>query len=321
MESEFAVSSPDDAIGYDVVVCGEALIDLTPDGDRYAAHPGGGPFNTAVALGRLGVPTAFCSRVSTDGFGQLLRSRLAESGTSPDLIVDTTDPTSMAVVSLNDHREAEYSFYVQGTADRGLLPDHLPAELPASVQALHFGTLSLVLEPGASTYESLMRREHGKRVLLLDPNCRPRLIPDRETYLERLEGWVTLMDAVKVSAADLAWLYPDAAPAEIAGRWQRLGAALVVVTDGGRGATAYHGHEVVSVPTPTVTVADTIGAGDTFNAGLIAWLHEHGNLTPAGIVALTTDDVRDLLAFAAAAAAVTCSRPGADPPRRDELAV
>lgn len=302
-----------------VVVCGEALIDLTPDAGRFAAHPGGGPFNTAVALGRLAVPTAFCSRVSHDGFGRLLRSRLADAEVDLRYVVDTDDPTSLAVVTLNEAGEADYQFYVEGTADRGLVPGDLPAVLAPSVSAVHFGTLSLVLEPGASTYEHLMRREHGNRLLALDPNCRPRLIPDREHYRLRLEGWVGLMDLVKVSAADLDWLYPDDTVATIAGRWQELGAALVVVTDGSRGATAFAGPVSVHVPTPVITVADTIGAGDTFNAGLLAWLDREHGLSPQAARDLTEEQLRRLLTFAAAAAAITCSRPGADPPWSSEM--
>ncbi|MEZ5215593.1 MAG: carbohydrate kinase [Ilumatobacteraceae bacterium] len=307
-----------------VIVCGEALIDLTPDldrPDRFTAHPGGGPFNSAIALGRLGVPTGFCSRVSTDGFGAQLRGRLASAAVGFDQIVDTADPTTLAVVTLNDAREASYSFYVEGTADRGLTVDDLPPELPASVQVLHFGTLSLVLEPGASAYEHLMQREHGHRLLALDPNCRPVLIPDRDAYRIRLEGWVRLMDLVKVSAADLEWLYPERTPAEVAAAWQLLGAALVVVTDGGRGATGYRGPDVVTVPTPTVEVADTIGAGDTYNAGLIAWILDRDRSTRAALTELGSDELQELLRFAARCAAITCSRPGADPPWRDELMV
>lgn len=306
-------------IGPHVVVCGEALIDLTPDGDRYAAHPGGGPFNTAVALGRLGIPTGFCSRLSDDGFGRLLRSRLTDAGVDQSTVIGTPDPTSLAVVTLNEHGEADYQFYVEGTADRGLLPEHLPDPLPDSVAALHFGTLSLVLEPGASTYERLMRRETGRRLLALDPNCRPRLIPDRDGYRRRLEGWIELCDLVKVSAADLAWLYPELGPDAVAARWRGLGAALVVVTDGGRGAIGYLGDVRCSVPTPSIVVADTIGAGDTFNAGLLAWLHDHDALGPAPVRALDATGLHALLSFAAAAAAVTCSRPGADPPWRHEM--
>ncbi len=302
-----------------VVVCGEALIDLTPDGDRYAAHPGGGPFNTAVALGRLGVPTSFCSRLSTDGFGRLLRERLSAAQVAERHLVDTTDPTSLAVVTLNEHHEADYQFYVNGTADRGLSVDELPAALEPSVQALHFGTLSMVLEPAATSYETLMRREAGRRLIALDPNCRPRLIPDRAAYRERLEHWVSLCGLVKVSSADLAWLYPELRPASVADRWHSLGTELVVVTDGARGAIGFHGALSAEVPTPKVTVVDTIGAGDTFNAGLLGWLARRGALSRPAIERLGADDLGALLAFAAKAAAVTCSRAGADPPWSWEL--
>jgi fructokinase len=155
--------------------------------------------------------------------------------------------------------------------------------------------------------------------LALDPNCRPRLIPDREGYRARLERWVAMMALVKVSSADLAWLYPDLRPAAVAERWLGLGARVVVVTDGGRGAVGFDGANVSRVPTPTVTVADTIGAGDTFNAGLLGWLARHDALDPAALRRLGPDGLGSMLRFAAAAAAVTCSRPGADPPWAAEL--
>ncbi len=307
-----------------VLVCGEALIDLTPrpngGAEDYLAHPGGGPFNTAVALGRLGVATGFCSRLSDDGFGRRLRDRLASAGVDLSTTAETSDPTSLAVVSLNERGEADYTFYVEGTADRGLRVEDLPAELDPTVEALHFGTLSLVLEPGASTYEALMQREHGRRLLALDPNCRPMLIDDRTSYVARLERWIGLVDLVKVSTADLTWLYPALDRSSVAERWHGLGVRLVVVTDGAAGAVATtSGGRRRHVGTPTVEVVDTIGAGDTFNAGLLGWLAEHDRLSGAAIDALDDDDLDRLLRFAATAAAINCSRPGADPPWRSEL--
>ncbi len=302
-----------------VVVCGEALIDLAPEGERFVAHPGGGPFNTAVALARLGIPTAFLSRMSDDGFGRLLHARLIDAGVDERLVVSTSDPTSLAVVTLSERGEASYQFYVEGTADRGLLPEDLPSPLPPTVAAIQFGTLSLVLEPGASTYEHLMERERGHRLLVLDPNCRPRLIPDLARYRQRVEGWVERCSLVKVSAGDLDWLYPGLERDAVASRWRTLGATLVVITDGGHGATGYLRDAAISVPTPEVAVADTIGAGDTFNAGLLAWLDDHDRLSNPGVASLADSEVDAMLRFAAAAAAVTCSRPGADPPWRREM--
>lgn len=307
-----------------VAVCGEALIDLAPvpggAAGSFRAHPGGGPLNTAVACARLGVPTAFVSRISSDGFGRLLRDHLHGSGVDTSLVVDAPEPTSLAVVSVDGGGDAEYTFYVQGTADRGLQPTDLPAALPASVVAVHLGSLSLVLEPGASAYEALIRRETGRRLLVLDPNCRPALIPDRLAYRSRLEGWVGDVDVVKASSTDVAWLYPELVPGAVAGRWHSLGAALVVITDGAAGAWATTATGVRATrQAPPVHVADTIGAGDTFGAALLCWLVEHGALDPAGLGALDAPAVSDMLGFAGRAAAVTCSRPGADPPWRGEL--
>ncbi len=309
---------------YRVVVCGEALIDLTPVPGQppgtVFAHPGGGPLNTAVACARLGVPTGFLSRMSTDGFGRLLRAHLRTSGVDTALVVDATEPTSLAVVSVGEQGEAEYTFYVQGTADRGLLPGDLPVRFAPSVAALHVGTLSLVLEPGASAYETLIRRERGRRLVVLDPNCRPALIPDRTAYRSRLESWIAAADVVKASAGDLAWLYPAGDPATVAEHWHCLGAGLVVITDGPAGAwaTTAGGTRAGQAAAP-VAVADTIGAGDTFGAAVLCWLDEHDALSRAALDALDARALRAMLAMATRAAALTCTRPGADPPWRSEI--
>lgn len=189
-----------------VVVAGDALVDLTPSttvrGERaYQPHPGGSCLNVAVGLGRLGVPTAFLARLSSDAFGQMLRAQLADSGVHPTYFVDTDDLTTLAAVHLRGG-QATYSFHAQRAADRGLLPEHLMTLAPGA--ALHLGSIALVLEPVASTLEGLLQRETGRRVISLDPNVRPGLIPDRVAYLDRFEGWVRLVDILKVSEEDLA---------------------------------------------------------------------------------------------------------------------
>jgi fructokinase len=300
-----------------ILVAGEALVDLTParcgDGTGYLPHPGGSPYNVALGLGRLDVPVAFVGRLSTDSFGQLLRDHLDDSQVSLAYVVDADEATTLAFVHLRDDEEPEYAFYTEGTAGRVLLPEHLPV-IPEGA-AMHFGSFSLALEPGASTLEGLMRRESRRRLLCLDPNVRPGLIPDRDAYLRRLEALVGLVDLVKVSQADLAWLYPGQAPEAAASRWLGLGPALVLVTLGKDGATAFAAAARADAATPPVTVVDTVGAGDAFTSAALAWLYRHEALERRGLETLDAAALEALLAFANGIAADTCTRPGADPPR------
>ena len=258
-----------------IVVCGEALIDLVPASsgapDLLAPRLGGGPFNTAVALGRLGTPTSFLGRLSTDGFGDRLRTALSTAGVDLRLVAEGDEPTPLAVVQLSAAREATYRFYVDGTADRLLTDSDIPDPLPAEALAYHFGTLSLVTEPGANTLERVMRTARGAgKVIALDPNVRPAFLPDRAEYRARLDVWFAHADIIKVSAADLGWLYPGERSAAVVDRWLGRGVKLAVVTDGATGAIATGAPGEITVPAPVVKVVDTIGAGDAFNAGLMA---------------------------------------------------
>ncbi|MEU7031221.1 carbohydrate kinase [Streptomyces sp. NPDC046275] len=294
-----------------IVVAGESLIDLVPDGAPgplapLLPRPGGGPYNTAVALGRLGADVAFCSRVSTDAFGEALMARLAGAGVATGLVQRGPEPTTLAVAAVGPDGSARYGFYVEGTADRFF---ELPERLPEGVRAVAFGTCSLALEPGASAYEALLRRSAREGLLtLLDPNVRPGLIPDAEAYRERFAGWLPDVSLLKLSEEDARWL--GGSPAG----WLRAGPAAVVLTRGGAGLTVFTGEHEVSVPGVRVPVVDTIGAGDTVNAAL---LHGLAGRAPG---ALDRADWRELLAFAARAAAVTCTRAGAEPPYARELA-
>ncbi|MFE9843031.1 carbohydrate kinase family protein [Streptomyces goshikiensis] len=289
-----------------IVVGGEALIDLVPAAAPPGAllpRPGGGPYNTALALGRLGARVAFCSRVSADGFGESLLAGLRAAGVDLSLVQRGPEPTTLAVPSLAPDGSAAYRFYVEGTADRLFT---LPPALPAGVRALGLGTCSLVLEPGASAYEALLRRESQRGLLtLLDPNIRPALIADPAAYRSRFEGWLPYVSVLKLSEDDAAWL---------GGRvrdWLAAGPSAVVLTRGSEGLTVWtrEGAEH-SVPSRRVTVADTIGAGDTVGAALLHRLAGHR----AGPV-----DWPGVLAYAAHAAALTCTRAGAEPPCAAEL--
>ena len=310
-----------------VLVAGDALVDLTPETtDRgtlaYATHPGGSCLNVAVGLARLDVPTAFLARISTDGFGQLLRSHLHKSGVQPTYFVDTDDLTTLAAVHLHEGH-ASYSFHAADAADRGLLPRHVSdvldrAPLPATT-ALHLGSIALVLEPTASTLDGLLHQEAGRRVVSLDPNIRPTLIRDRKAYLQRFTEWVGLVDVLKVSEEDLGWLYPEDSEDEVVDGWLAEGVRLVLVTHGQAGARATTAVASATAAAPRVTVVDTVGAGDAFMSAVLADLYLRRLLAPAPLAALDASQLADLLEFACLAAADSCTRPGADPPRHTGL--
>jgi fructokinase len=305
-----------------VVVAGDALIDLTPTTTvrghlAYEPHPGGSCLNIAVGLGRLGVPTAFLARLSSDAFGQMLRTHLAASEVQGGYFVDTDDLTTLAAVHLRDG-QATYSFHAVGAADRGLLPEHL-RPLPTGA-TLHLGSIALALEPVASTLEGLMRGEAGRRVISLDPNVRPGLIKDRQAYLHRFEGWLPLVDIVKLSAEDLSWLYPDRPRDKVVAGWHAAGVPLVIVTHGEEGASASTPVAAASVAAPSVAVVDTVGAGDAFMSGALAHLHERRLLARGALQSLDAAGLTELLETACLVAADTCTHAGAEPPRRRDLA-
>jgi fructokinase len=308
-----------------ILCCGEALIDFVPleGAQGYRPCPGGSIFNIAVGLGRLQTPVGFFSRLSTDFFGDLLANYLVENGVSAEFILRASGPTTLAFVSLPDgrHTEPRYVFYASDAVDRSLQLADLPLSLPENVQALHFGSISLVLEPGASTLEAFMRGESGRRILSLDPNIRPSLISDREAYRRRFEGWLRLVDIVRLSLADLEWLYPGAEPDQVIRGWLDWGPSLCLLTLGGDGASGLTVKGVrASVPTPEITVADTVGAGDTFLAATLSWLHENSKLANRQALRdLSTAELQSCLAYAVKAAAINCSRPGANPPYKHEM--
>jgi fructokinase len=305
-----------------IVCCGEALIDMLPrtstEGEEgYVPYVGGAVFNTAIALGRLDVPTGFFTGLSTDLFGQQLEDALLASHVDPRYIHRSDRPTTMAFVRLKDGH-ASYMFYDENTAGRMLTADDMP-NLSPEVAALHFSCISLIPEPCGSTYEGLMRREQANRVIMFDPNIRKDFIPDREAHLARMMRMLEMSDIVKLSDEDLAWFGETGDHAEIAQRWLKKGPSLVIITMGSKGIAGYTREGSVLVDGEQVTVQDTVGAGDTVNAGVLGYLHDNDLLTKGAVAGLSADQVRAALTFANRAAAVTVSRAGANPPWRHEL--
>jgi fructokinase len=268
------------------------------------ATPGGGPFNTARALARLGVPVAFLGHLSDDAHGRTLLEALRADGVALDLVSIGHEPTTLAVAHVDASGAARYEFDIEGTAAPALTAAMVPRRLPAGVVALHIGTLGLALEPIASTLLDLLAREGAGRVVMLDPNVRPGVVPD-PVYRENLRRAIAMSTIVKASEEDLAWL---GAPPE---------ARLLVVTRGRRGAFAIHAGHRVDVPAVNVDVVDTIGAGDAFGAALLAWLFHHDRLTPDAD--LDHDGLTAALEYACLAAAITCTRRGADPPTQSDM--
>jgi fructokinase len=308
-----------------VVVAGEALVDLAPRAGLLLPLPGGSPYNVAVGLGRLGSETHYLGGLSRDAFGALMGARLAADGVRLDLAPLVDEPTTLAVVHLDDQGRASYGFYLDGTSAAGL-QERMLAELPRGA-ALHvsLGAIGLGHVPTGRTLRSLLEDAHHERLTSLDPNVRPSVFDQaggREAYATMVDELVARsLDLVKVSDEDLALLHPHVDdPLDVARAWARSGPSLVVVTRGPEGAVAIRGgHPDVEVRGRTVEVVDTVGAGDAFTSGLLAWLDQHGRLTRSGLGGLQEDELSAALHQAAEVAAITCTRAGSDPPRADEL--
>lgn len=301
-----------------ILCCGEALIDMLPRqgtaGEAcFAPYAGGAVMNTAIALGRLGSESGFLTGLSTDLMGDVLRSTLAASKVNLDFAVVSDRPTTLAFVKLTNG-SATYFFYDENTAGRMMTLDDMP-RLPETVRAYFSGGIWLAVEPCGTALEAMFLREAAARVTMIDPNVRPGFVKDRAAYTARIDRMIGAADIVKLSDEDAIWLYGSADPAAILSR----GAKVVLVTEGAKGATAHTARGSVSVSAPKVTVADTVGAGDTFNAGFLAALDRAGLLSKTAIATLSDAALTDALSLGTRAAAVTVSRPGANPPWAHEL--
>ena len=307
-----------------ILCCGEALIDMITEptvsgAQGFVPHSGGAVFNTAIALGRLGAPAGMLTGLSSDMFGQQLAQALKDSHVDGSQVVLSDRPTTLAFVQLQDGH-ATYSFVDENSAGRMLRPEDMPDQLTAT-SALYFGGISLACEPCADAYAALLDRHGAERAVMIDPNIRPGFIQDQTRYRTRLNRMIAQADIVKVSDEDLDWIVPG--PETLEEKVPLLlqaGPAVVIVTRGSQGATGYLADgRTVTAPVTPVQVVDTVGAGDTFNAGVLAQLHRAGLLTKQALRAISPDDLRAALELGGKVAAVTVSRAGANPPWAHEL--
>lgn len=299
-----------------ILCCGEALIDMLPretaqHEPAFAPHAGGAVFNTAIALGRLGASTGYFGGLSTDLFGQMLTDSLTTSQVDSALAPRSNRPTTLAFVTLVDGH-AKYAFYDENTAGRSLTQADLPS-LSAEVRALFFGGISLVSEPAADSFAALCTQQAGQRLIMIDPNIRPGFITDPARYRARLDSMLGAADIIKVSDEDMDWL--DTTPQAL----MDAGTSLVLVTRGSEGVSCFRSNSSFDVPAQKAQVVDTVGAGDTFNAGLLAGLDRTGLLTRDDLIAASDATLQPAIALGAQAAAVTVSRAGANPPWSHEL--
>jgi fructokinase len=328
------VTAPDspDPNGSDngvVAVAGEALVDLVPApvGGYFEIAPGGSPANVALGLARLGIPARLLARIANDMLGKRIRDHLTHNGVQLDHAVDAKEQTSLAMVSLDADGSPAYDFRINGTADWQWTPAELAGALDPGasgpVVALHSGSIALTTPPGDAVLRDLLARAADSVTISYDPNCRPLLMGRAESVLDGVHELLGVADVVKVSQEDLHWLVPDLSPEQVVDDWLGRGATLVAVTLGAEGVLAGTSSGLrARRPGVSVKVIDTVGAGDTFSAALLAGLHRARLLGAAKRQALASLDystLDELLHDAVLAAAICCSRRGADPPTRGDL--
>ena len=306
-----------------IVTCGEALIDMIPEptqagGEGFVPHSGGAVFNSSIALGRLDADVALLTGLSTDLFGRQLKRDLGNSNVVTSLLCYSDRPTTLAFVRLKDG-QASYTFYDENSAGRMISNADVP-ELPDTTKALFFGGISLAVEPSGSTYTDLAIRVAEDHVVMVDPNIRPGFISNEQSYRYRLARLFAVADVVKVSDEDLDWILPgDHSLDNKLTQLRSLGPPVVIMTRGKDGATAIANGEAVSVPARPVQVADTVGAGDAFSAGVLAKLSELDLLSKESVQNINSDSLQAVLDYGIQAAAITVSRAGANPPWKHEL--
>ncbi|MFM1905602.1 MAG: hypothetical protein RIT32_398 [Actinomycetota bacterium] len=302
------------------LVCGEALIDLIHDeSNNWKAHQGGGPFNTAIALARLGESVGFLGRLSGDSWGRSLENALLTAGVSPEQIVLAAEPTSLAVVEVSDKGKADYTFYLSDTSNFAWKSTELPASLNG-YHLLHIGTLALVIEPSSQILLEWVKQHQQEVIIMIDLNVRPSVISDASHYLALIKPWLSVADVIKASDDDLKFLYPDLTWREaVAEIFSGSGVSLFAVTAGATGAHLVTKEVSVSAAAPHVSVIDTVGAGDTFSAGLISKLAASDLIQRNQLQNASAAQLQSALEFAVAASALSCTKPGAQSPTKAEV--
>ena len=298
-----------------VLVCGEALIDLIKQPNAtWRAYCGGGAFNTAKAMKALQADVEFLARVSTDTFGQLIRTDLISSGLSEDSIVTTDEPTSLAVVEITEDGTPKYSFYLENTTNFNWTENEIPKALK-HYSAVHVGTLALVIEPGRSVLMKFIDALAGDTTIMIDLNVRPAVLSQKDRYEALLEPWLKMADIVKASDEDLKFLYPEMSSQE-ASKFilDRYSVSLLAITHGSSGASLYTRHQNTTLSAPKVEVVDTVGAGDTFGAALLIQLEEIQKVDRKLIPTLSHAELKKVLDFCITVAALSCTKAGAQPP-------
>jgi fructokinase len=296
-----------------VWVVGEVLIDLIPEEADRKPIVGGGPANTARALAKLGIGTQFIDGISSDQYGQIIKSELVAVGVKLDYVKYSDKPTCLAIVSISESGSATYKFVIENTATFDFTSEWLPNPQTDLPSLLHIGTLATVIEPGASVLFEWAQSVAKFAPIVFDPNIRPAAISDRKQYVAKVERWVEISSAVKVSEEDVKWLYPSIEIEQVVNNWLAKGPSLIVVTYSDKGLTGYRKNERVSVDAVKAAVADTVGAGDTVGAILVE------AIVKDGLASLTGSRLESMLKRAAKAASITVSRVGANPPTSEEL--
>jgi fructokinase len=306
-----------------VTILGECVADAFAEPESTANElalrvlPGGGPANTAVALARLGTPARFLARLSGDVFGRLFRARLEASGVDLSNAVQASEPSTLAVAELDARGQAVFSFHAQNTADWQWAAEELARVDLSGAACVHTGSLALVQEPGAAVVEDFLAAAAPQATISIDPNVRPLLVRP-EVYRARLAHWCGLADVLRMSEDDLELLVPDTSPEQACDIWHAAGARLVVITRGADGVLASLDGERMRIPAVPTSVVDTVGAGDSFTAGLLHHLATH-DLLGGRLTELRLDDVAEACLFATRVAALTCSVAGPNPPWRSQL--
>jgi len=318
-----------------MIVCiGEAVIDMFQKnisglGEVFMPLPGGCTYNTSIAIGALGVPAAFVGRISHNFFGDIQVKRLNDYNVKNDLLIRCAENPILAFIKTEEGRQPQYAFYDEGTSDKLLSTGELP-QLPLETSCIVFGSISMNMEPIATTIETLILNEASKninerKIIAFDPNIRPFMIKNKNEYIKRFSGWVCACTIAKISSEDFEYIYPDTEPQAALNKIIDLGARLAIVTLGPDGAIALHKHEdgsVIKIRADGIQIpqiADTVGAGDTFLGAFLARLAQKGKMTYNAIVSLNEFDLRDALSFANKAAAIVCTRYGANPPSMKEI--